>query len=589
MANALKTLFGDIASAIKEKTGDTATMKPAEFPAKISGISTGTGATILDNIPIELDFSSGNQIIAAPDGALVKSAIIQKPDALTPENIAKGIDIAGIVGEHEGGVGGSVAGAVTVTFCNYDGTELYSRQVFIGDDCPDPVAQGRMPTPTRESTAQYDYSHNGWSTTANGEANQNALKNITADKSVYSAYSRTVRYYNAKFYDSDGTLMKAVRVAYGSQAAPPDTIKTGFAFVGWTPSNLTIYGDTDFYGTWEVDEGWLVRKNIPNDFGETKAIGRAIYSKDGSRVFITSGTALKMYDATVEPYSLLGTYTLTHSANDIVVSPNGALLAVAISKSTGYIHETVYVYKIESTGLTRLTVKSFSTGSADTVYNVAFTADSSKLYVAYGANRYVSEMDLSDLSVQLPTRKFDLPSYTQNYNMDIAFSPDGTKLAMCSAGSYVNNNSYIYNIVDGNFEFEARENNINARFGCAHRVTYSPDGRYLAFGCVSNNTSGVYEVAVFDTSTAPYTRIFVKDTNSTVRDLAFSRDGTMLAVAEYNTPYISVYDIPTGTKRETPLDKPGDACYSVSFNHDDTRLIVGCNTTEHVYLYELRR
>ena len=121
---------------------------------------------------------------------------------------------------------------------------------------------------------------------------------------IVSAYSRTVRYYNAKFYDSDGTLMKAVRVAYGSQAVPPDTLKTGFAFVGWTPSNLTIYGDTNFYGTWKVDEGWLVRKNIPNDFGETKAIGRAIYSNDGSRVFITSGTALKMYDATVEPNRL---------------------------------------------------------------------------------------------------------------------------------------------------------------------------------------------------------------------------------------------------------------------------------------------
>lgn len=44
MANVLGELFGDIASAIREKTGDTATMKPAEFPAKISGIEVGGGS-----------------------------------------------------------------------------------------------------------------------------------------------------------------------------------------------------------------------------------------------------------------------------------------------------------------------------------------------------------------------------------------------------------------------------------------------------------------------------------------------------------------------------------------------------------------
>ena len=43
MSNVLGELFGDIANAIREKTGDTATMKPAEFPSKISGIEVGGG------------------------------------------------------------------------------------------------------------------------------------------------------------------------------------------------------------------------------------------------------------------------------------------------------------------------------------------------------------------------------------------------------------------------------------------------------------------------------------------------------------------------------------------------------------------
>lgn len=41
MANALSTLFGEIATAIREKTGDSSTMKPSEFPANIRAITTG--------------------------------------------------------------------------------------------------------------------------------------------------------------------------------------------------------------------------------------------------------------------------------------------------------------------------------------------------------------------------------------------------------------------------------------------------------------------------------------------------------------------------------------------------------------------
>lgn len=51
MANALGTLFGEIASAIREKNGETGTMKPAEFPEKISAIETGGGASGGGSLP----------------------------------------------------------------------------------------------------------------------------------------------------------------------------------------------------------------------------------------------------------------------------------------------------------------------------------------------------------------------------------------------------------------------------------------------------------------------------------------------------------------------------------------------------------
>ena len=58
---------------------------------------------VLEDVPVELDFTGGNQTISAPEGYLVKSAVIQKPDTLAPSNIVKGIAIAGITGTYEGG------------------------------------------------------------------------------------------------------------------------------------------------------------------------------------------------------------------------------------------------------------------------------------------------------------------------------------------------------------------------------------------------------------------------------------------------------------------------------------------------------
>lgn len=57
----------------------------------------------VENVPISLDFSSGeNQTITAPDGTLVKSAVIEKPVDLVAENIRRGKVIAGVEGDFIG-------------------------------------------------------------------------------------------------------------------------------------------------------------------------------------------------------------------------------------------------------------------------------------------------------------------------------------------------------------------------------------------------------------------------------------------------------------------------------------------------------
>ena len=52
----------------------------------------------VDGVVIPLDLSEGHQTVTAPSGTLVRSATILKPDTLTPDNIKSGVEVAGVVG-----------------------------------------------------------------------------------------------------------------------------------------------------------------------------------------------------------------------------------------------------------------------------------------------------------------------------------------------------------------------------------------------------------------------------------------------------------------------------------------------------------
>lgn len=209
----------------------------------------GGGPELIEGMSIAVNFSGGDQIVFAPDGYAVKSATIKKPTNLLPENIAKDVDIAGVVGTYEGsGVG---EGCVTVTFMDR-GEVLFTRPVYIGDDCPNPVTQGRIEAPTKESTVQYDYTFSGWSATNGGTASAFALSNITADKTVYAAFTSEVRYYTVTFYDGT-TLLNTEQVAYGGSSTY-EYKKQGYVFNGWTPEPTNITSDLACYGAWEESD-----------------------------------------------------------------------------------------------------------------------------------------------------------------------------------------------------------------------------------------------------------------------------------------------------------------------------------------------
>lgn len=251
------TTLTEIADAIRAKTGSSDSVAVSGMASQIEGItvSNGSDVTVVENVSIELDFSGGDQVVSAGDGYAVRTATILMPETLTPENIAEGIEIAGIVGTHAGSTGstgstGAVDGCVTVTFMNGD-TVLFSRPVYIGDDCPNPIAQGHITeTPTKESTAQYDYTYSGWCAADGGTADSTILKSITEDKIIYAAYTAAVRYYTVTFYDDDGTTVLTTKeIAYGSKPSYVPT-KSGFVLTGWTPEITAVTGDASYTAVW---------------------------------------------------------------------------------------------------------------------------------------------------------------------------------------------------------------------------------------------------------------------------------------------------------------------------------------------------
>lgn len=56
----------------------------------------------MDDVEIIPDFSDGDMRVTTPDGYLVRSGVVKKPGSLVPGNIKKGETVAGIPGEYEG-------------------------------------------------------------------------------------------------------------------------------------------------------------------------------------------------------------------------------------------------------------------------------------------------------------------------------------------------------------------------------------------------------------------------------------------------------------------------------------------------------
>lgn len=85
----------NIADAIRAKTGKTDGLTLAQMGEEIINVP---DPTELEEVTVPLNMADGDMVITPSDDKAISKTIVQKPATLVPENIAEGVDIAGIIG-----------------------------------------------------------------------------------------------------------------------------------------------------------------------------------------------------------------------------------------------------------------------------------------------------------------------------------------------------------------------------------------------------------------------------------------------------------------------------------------------------------
>lgn len=139
-----------------------------------------------------------------------------------------------------------------IYYRSYDGSQLiYAEDVLPGGNG---TYAGR---PTRESTAQYEYTFAGWNLSKNATtADASATRNITSDRTVYAAYSQATRYYTISWLNDNGATLTTTSVAYNAiptySGTPTSAIDSSKMFIGWNPAVTPVTADASYTAVYAV-------------------------------------------------------------------------------------------------------------------------------------------------------------------------------------------------------------------------------------------------------------------------------------------------------------------------------------------------
>ncbi|MCQ2959122.1 MAG: leucine-rich repeat protein [Bacteroidales bacterium] len=136
----------------------------------------------------------------------------------------------------------SSAVSYTITFRNYDGTELQKSTVEYGKI---PAYTGM--TPEKASTAQFSYDFTGWDKTLNP---------VKGDMIYTAVFAEKINTYTIVFKNYDGTILQSSQVAYGvlpsfNKEVPTKPSDGGieYSFLGWDVEPVIVTEDAVYTAT----------------------------------------------------------------------------------------------------------------------------------------------------------------------------------------------------------------------------------------------------------------------------------------------------------------------------------------------------
>ena len=169
----------------------------------------------------------------------------------------------------------------TVQFKNYDNSVLDTQEVMDADYAEDPVLTGKIGTPLRSSTQEYDYEFRAWSA---------VLGPIRKDTVITAQFRSTRRSYRVQFFDGEELLLSKT-LTYNTKYTYPDRlIKDGKLVTNWTPNAYYSYADTDLHAVWTdlLSDSWsdIIAASANGTYkeryhiGDLKLVDAGIYGRN---------------------------------------------------------------------------------------------------------------------------------------------------------------------------------------------------------------------------------------------------------------------------------------------------------------------